>query len=556
MLLRQRCETDPVAQAHVLERCRRDPIWFIDNWIWSTNPHRIEDGLDPLVPLCLWPRQEDVVNALLSWRRIVIDKPRMVGISYVVLALFLHHWLFVPSSKFGLGSTKLSKIFDETEDSLFGKVMFMFRRLPAWMKPPESEWKFGERKGTYVFVNKTIDTAIVGAAATEDIFHGARHTCDFFDEAARIRHLGRAMKGVLGSSRGVCVASTPNGPTGYFPDLVQGNGVTTIEVKPGATTADVLRLDRDAWIHIALDIGDDPRKDEDWERRERAQMTPAQFEEQYLRRYDAKYVPGQIFSQFRRELHLYGAEDWEQAVEAGLLEGAVYYEVWDPGHRAGVVWLAYLPRYNEVVALDYRLWHQIYWEDIVAEVARAGWRCSPNEDLFDDPWDQREIIQAGREGILPHHRVCDPAGNRTDERTHRSWIGDFKTRGIHLRPTHNRDVDRYNRVVQQVLRFEALSFAPACARKLAEDQAGGDVPTLVESMENYRLGVRGESIGEHVGTFAPIKDEYAELADCMRYGIFEIFHRDRVAKLRWSEALKRWTNQPDDGTRGHTWLRS
>lgn len=532
--MRLALDARPDHQARVLELSRRNPTWWIDNFVWSTDPHRIKEGKHPLLPLCLWePWQVELVLSLLRGLLLLVEKPRKMGVTYVILATYLWAWNFVPQSTWGVSSTKFAKVYSDHEDSLFGKLLFMLRRLPPWMVP---RYKLSAANGQATLVNLDTESAIIGAPATEDAWHGPRLTGLFFDEGARVPRLGSIMKGVLGAASSIAVASTPNGPGGWFARTRHGDGADIEPYVPGNVGSP------GAWKLVTLNIEQDPRKDAAWLEEAQASMTAAELAEQYFVSYDASRDEGAIWPEFAEDLHVYqrrgdGSEySWEDFVADGGLADAVFYEVWDPGLRAAVVWFAYSERRQVVVVLDYRFWHARHWEDVVADVGLAGWYSEPNPDLH-----SRETCAIARAGRIPHHRVTDPAGNARDSRTLRTWIGDFATRGIRLRETSNRDVEEGNRRVSMALRYEALLFSPACAEKLDKEHFG-DVPTLIDCMRNYKLELgKARSVAEHKGGKPePAKDQYSHGADCVRYGLYEIWGADEAGLARWDAALKQW----------------
>lgn len=515
--------------------CRDDPVFFLDNFAWTTDPRRLENGEDPMTPLVLWPFQREVVGAMASWRLLGVDKPRDMGLSIVALGVMAWGLLFKQGARFGVSSTKMAKICDglganPTPDSLFGKLVYMLRHLPEWMASEGSDWAFSRGQGAPVVSCPAMSSSIIGEVATPDAFHGPRLTAVLYDETARIRDMATIVRGVMGATNSIWCITTPAGPVGWWPRLKRGEGAQTQrygdgEPKPGH------------WQMLTLDISQDPRKDEDWEAEKRASMTEADFAEQYEVNYDANHLPGRIWPEFARMLHVYDPTDWGAAVGEGLLRGTWVVEAWDPGLHTAVVWVAYSPQWQRAVVLDYRIWHDCSYDQIVEDVARAGWACLPDENTADE-----EVQRLGRTGRRPRYRVIDRAGNARIAGMQTTARRELERRGIKLESVRNDRVDEGNAKVAQALRYERLHFAPQCALPLARERHG-NVPTLVECVAGYRKDIKAETVEDHVGDDPlPVKDRYSHAADVLRYAVQKIWGGDGAGQKRWDDDLSAWVD--------------
>jgi len=105
-----------------------------------------------------------------------------MGITYVILAAILWTWLFSPGSKQGLISMTGPDVYDSTEDSLFGKVLYMLRSLPVWMIGPEA-WKFNSSQRP-VLTNLRNGADIAGSKQGPNPLSGGRRELVFVDEGS------------------------------------------------------------------------------------------------------------------------------------------------------------------------------------------------------------------------------------------------------------------------------------------------------------------------------------------------------------------------------------
>jgi len=81
--------------------------------------------LDKMLSLA---RKGEKINAL-------IDKPRDVGFTFVLMGWILHHWLF-DDFVVRVGSWKEEYVDKQGEtDTLFFKADFILENLPTWMQP-------------------------------------------------------------------------------------------------------------------------------------------------------------------------------------------------------------------------------------------------------------------------------------------------------------------------------------------------------------------------------------------------------------------------------------
>ena len=208
VLLLQKASDNTQLQVVQMELCRRDPVYWFNHFAWTFDPR---DGKGDL-PFDLYPFQEWFIPLLKkkidAQADIDIEKSRTMGASWMVMGLFLWYWLFVPGSSFLVGSITQDEVDQnliDPEDTLFGKIRFLYQYLPPWMKPKEITDKH------LVFKNHDNGSSIGGKAPTSNFGRGSRKTAIFFDEVAFWQWGRSAYASASQTTKCRIMCSTPNG---------------------------------------------------------------------------------------------------------------------------------------------------------------------------------------------------------------------------------------------------------------------------------------------------------------------------------------------------------
>ena len=197
---------------------REDPVRFADDWLWTYDPRNAGRSLPTKLPFRLRPRQKD----LMGWLRRredtesngLVEKSREEGMTFTVLAYFLHAWLFREGFAGGIGSRK-EDLVDKKDDpkALFPKLRYMLYALPEWMQP--EGFSRGEHDNFLRLYNPDMGSSITGEAG-DNIGRGGRTTLYFVDEWAFVEH-PRSADAALSDNTNVRVyGSTPNGVGNRF----------------------------------------------------------------------------------------------------------------------------------------------------------------------------------------------------------------------------------------------------------------------------------------------------------------------------------------------------
>lgn len=172
-------------QAVLYRKCKEDIIFWINLFCWTKDP-RITT--DTLAFICYDSYQEDYIlkiqEAIDTGHDLLTDKTRDMGVSWMILYVFTHKWLFETGSDFRVGSRKedfVDKLNDI--DTLLEKVRFNLKHQPIWLLP--KKFNFNEHCGYMRIINPDNGNAIVGESANEFFGSGGRRKAILLDEFAK-----------------------------------------------------------------------------------------------------------------------------------------------------------------------------------------------------------------------------------------------------------------------------------------------------------------------------------------------------------------------------------
>jgi phage terminase large subunit len=216
--LRQAIGADPLRQAVTLRVLAAQPAQFINDWVSTFDPRNVSRNLPAVVPFVLRPTQARLI-AWLQEREAtqshgMVEKSRDEGMSYVVLAYFLHHWLFTPGFTAGVGSRKEEYV-DRKGDpkSLFWKFRDMLGHLPKWMLPEGYSPKVHDNHMR--IINPANGASLTGEAG-DNIGRGGRTTMYLLDEWAYVEQPESVNAAISQNTNVIIKGSTPNGVGNIF----------------------------------------------------------------------------------------------------------------------------------------------------------------------------------------------------------------------------------------------------------------------------------------------------------------------------------------------------
>ncbi len=178
---------NPTAQLLIWNLCHRPDapsegcIFFIENFCWTYDPRSQNKNL----PVVLFDYQKEAVRYIIEHidrgQNFLIEKSRDMGVSWLIVYIFLWYWLFRDGTNLLLGSYK-EKLVDDgvNQDALFGKLEFAIRNLPKWLLP--RRFNIGKHRNKLKLINPENNNIISGDTMNPNFGRGARKTAIFYDE--------------------------------------------------------------------------------------------------------------------------------------------------------------------------------------------------------------------------------------------------------------------------------------------------------------------------------------------------------------------------------------
>ena len=232
-------------------KCATDPIHFFRKYCYITHP------IKGRVLFHLYPFQEDVLNDFRANRFSIINKSRQLGISTLVAGYSLWTMLFNKDKTVLCIATK-----QETAKGMVDKVQFMYNNLPSWLKGNQKP--LSDNKLSLKLAN---NSQIVATSAASDAGRSYAVSLLIVDEAAFIEGIDKiytSIKPTIATGGGIIALSSPNGVGNWFHKMYA-------EAEIGKNDFRAIKLKWD--LH--------PDRDEAWEQRERTNMSPREFAQEY-----------------------------------------------------------------------------------------------------------------------------------------------------------------------------------------------------------------------------------------------------------------------------------
>lgn len=472
-LLLQKAANNPALQQAHIELCKRDPVYWFNNFAWTFDPRL--DGAD--LPFQLYDYQEDCVQRLVSQidsgQDILVEKSRDMGLSWLVLLVFEYYWLFRPGANFHLGSRKEEYV-DKKGDisTLFEKLRYNLQWTPDWMRP--AGWDEKSHSLFMRLINPENGNIITGESSNANFARGGRYKAILFDEFPfwELSDLAFASAGPASPCR--VVVGTPYGKANRFA-RIRFSGKTAI---------------------ISYHWRQHPNKDDAWYEDQKKRMTK---------------------DEIARELDI----SYEHSVE-----GIVFGELTDQ-HVVKTPY-QFNPMFNTIVAFDFgrtmsALFAQkdgygrlhVFKEIIVDPTGAWGHKGENTPDIG-------RIVQAylGDLDIRSTvNYVCDPAGNSPDHRTKTTDVKTLESMGF--------SPMQFDKALKMKDRLkQGVSFIK---KKLSERIGEAESILIYESgcpmlLEAFRSGYRYKQ--DHAGNITDTIEEehpYEDVIDCLRYMLIEKF---------------------------------
>lgn len=282
-------------------------IFFVENFGWTFDPRPQANPNN--LPFILYEYQKDtirwIVSAIDEGHDGLIEKSRDMGVTWLIVWVFLWYWLFRDGVSLLMGSYKEKLVDDRTDDSLFGRIDYAITNLPLWLLP--KGFKKDKHRTQMKLVNPANNNLISGDTMNPDFGRGSRKTAIFFDELGSWDYAQDAW-GACGDVTVCRIAnSTPKGRNFYAKLRESGIDVVTLH-----------------WRRH-------PLKDEEWYEFEKTRRTEEEVAQEIDISYD-KSQEGRVYHEWNDNHVLVGLFEYD--------EGLPLYIGWDFGYSddTAIIW--------------------------------------------------------------------------------------------------------------------------------------------------------------------------------------------------------------------------
>lgn len=243
----QRIRQNPEMLPALKQFYRTNPAQFIIDWGMTTDPRNIDYGLPVTIPFLLFPKQEEWIHWIMERRERlengITEKSREMGLSWTAIGLACSLCLFNKEMVIGFGSRKEEYV-DSTGDP---KALFWKARKFVETLPVEFRGSWDEKKhAPYMRVEFPDTGAVIKGEAGDNIGRGDRTTLYLVDEAAFLQRPLLIDAALSQTTRCRIDLSSVNGMANPFAQKRHGGKIPVFTFH---------------WRN-------DPRKDEEWYRRE------------------------------------------------------------------------------------------------------------------------------------------------------------------------------------------------------------------------------------------------------------------------------------------------
>ena len=230
--LLQKAKNNPKLQQAIIALCKKDIMYFFDNFLWTDKNKNLFTGDEPsVIPFIPFEFQKEFIletrNSIENGTRkpqerddftnVFVEKSRQMGISWVAMAIFVYGWIF-HDHKYLVISQKEEDV-DKLGDmkSLFEKIRFMIENIPTRMLPKDFDRKRGSENNKYKSVSTPHGTwSITGESANPNAGRWGTYNAIFLDEMAFMQNATSINTACASATPCRIFNSTPNGQGNEF----------------------------------------------------------------------------------------------------------------------------------------------------------------------------------------------------------------------------------------------------------------------------------------------------------------------------------------------------
>jgi hypothetical protein len=451
--------------------CKKDPLYWIENYVWIANPKGDEKLRE--IPYVLYPRQKELLSrihdSVINRHPLLVNKGRELGVTWEFICYVAHAWRFSNGFSAKLGSRKESLVDDSTVDSLFGKLRFLFKRMPAHLREKNV------KDILLQLINNRNGSEIIGEATNPGFGRGGRKTGILFDEFAHVPPAIAAAcwTSVDTVSETIWLPSTPNGKANKFYQLYSEFPEEYV---------------------FEMNWRADPYRDETWKAKRLEKQSVEEFEQEHEASFSAIRT-GKIYS-FNRDSIVYTETDPEWSRNSTAARANWFHMGgWDfgSGPSLSCCLLALLEWDGKNPIPTIWLDDELVWKG-------TSFQTVANDTL-------QRLTQYGSSKKF---HVADPASkNRESDQS--SWLSNLQGCGIPLQALpgefNTRDgIDDSIRLVQWMLDSRKLRIHERCKHTL-------------EALQSWRYDIPDGVPPELMNKtwIAPRKDVYSHTMNALMY---------------------------------------
>lgn len=208
-------EQDHVKRAMYWDACKKDPLFWVNAFVWTYDPRR-----EPFakVPMITYRCQDDVfmeIVGALGKHDLLVEKSRDMGASWLCSLAITHSWQFDDWKSY-LFVSRTANYVDQTGNpkSLFWKFDFTIDNMPWWLIPngysPDKHRKLMHAR------NPETNSVIDGESTTGHVAQGDRRTAILLDEFALVDEGFSVLAATRDVTRSRIFNSTPNGTANAY----------------------------------------------------------------------------------------------------------------------------------------------------------------------------------------------------------------------------------------------------------------------------------------------------------------------------------------------------
>lgn len=461
----KRCDKDKALQAYFTEMCRRDPLFYINTFIWTYDPRTENKNL----PFVTYEFQNKALKELeAAYNKpedILIEKSRDMGVSWLTLAWIHHKWRFQDGFNALVGSY-IEDLIDSKDDlaTHFGRLKSINDMMPKWLMP--KGWN--PKCQSYMkMINPENNNAVTGQAPTERFSRQGRYSLIWVDEFAFWDRARSAWNSMGDATRCRVVSSTPFGELNKFAELANKSRIKKVT------------------LHWKLH----PHKDQTWYEAEKDRRTVEEIAQELDINYKTS-LTNRVYPEF---------------CDRNFLEHEPYkpehplYISWDFGldDHTAILWLQRDPSDGTVRIIDsyQKSGFMIdYFVPFVTGEIKTG------NYIYSD--DELALIAKHKRWQEATH-YGDPTGNSKNQTSNNSVIGQLKAHGIYVN-TNYQEFDLKTRIHKTKLLI----------RRLLVDK---DQYEFIEAIQGSRYPQRSESSQATGPITKPVHDWTSHFRTALEY---------------------------------------